>query len=72
MMYLVSLPEIAYCKKDGDVICCWHPPAGFFFKFSRLECVEGVTADDMEKTLVIADKPIYLTKKEIAFYKKRR
>jgi hypothetical protein len=71
MHYLVALPEVAYVKSGGDVIGRWFPPKGMWFKFQALEFDAGVGLEEMKAKLLVSDAPVYLTKEEVSFYKKK-
>lgn len=71
MMYLVSLPEIAYIQKDGQVLDRWCPPDKFFFKYSVHELKDNTSMEEIKNKLLVSNSPVYLDKDEIAYYKKK-
>lgn len=71
MMYLISLPEVAYSKSGDQLLERWFPPTGMFFKFNVLELPDGTTADELKSKLQISEAPVRLTKEEITHFKRK-
>jgi hypothetical protein len=70
-MWLVALPEVAYCKSTEDVLARWFPPKGTWFKFAIEEFEDGTSFEEMKSKLLISDQLVYLTKEEIKYYKEK-
>lgn len=70
-MFLISLPEVAYAKVGDERIAQWFPPKGMWFKFQVLEFSGEMTLEELKGKLLVSDSPVYLTKEEIAHYKKK-
>jgi hypothetical protein len=71
MIYLTSIPEVAYAKVNGEIVAKWFPPKGMFFKFQVLELEGEMTIEELKGKLLVSEKPVYLTKEEILENRKK-